>query len=281
MNKLECYDNDFFLERFENNFLCFFILQNSDYQSNYLIFESMDVLTLFEDFKDDAQDISPKIIVIKKYDDFIKIFEILKENNKLSFLFSENESDIVLDELKKLLEIKVDQTGKFLFRFYDNYIFDFTMKTIINNRKILNLGRYISEWYWNDLHGDIFYIVQLNLLNSLKSLFLSEDEFKKINDLVYPFHLIPKFKDYAEYAQFETNNKDDFDWYHEVMRRIDLAKKRNLYHKRDVDLYAILSFGLGDDIFNEGPMNEALDKVLVEGVFLEQSLNEINLSKLG
>lgn len=280
MNKLDSFHEDYFIDKFKNNFLCFFIIQNADYQLNSLIFHSMDTLNLFEDFKDDAHDISPKIIIIKNHNDFIDVLNFLNKNKRVSFLFSQHEADLVLDELKKLLEIKVNQFGKFLFRFYDNYVFDFTLRTISENGRNLNLGRYISEWYWSDLKCDIFYISQLDFSNSLQPLVLSKEEFNKVNELIYPFNLIPKFKDYEEYAQFETNNIDDFDWYSEVVNRIDLAKKRNLSHKKDIELYAILSFGLGESVFDKHPLDKALAKTIEENILLEEALEEVKLEQL-
>lgn len=280
MNKFDYIDYSKFSEKFENDFFCFFIVQNQDFDLNIGIFNSIEYIDLFEDFKDSAQEISPKICIVDNFEDFKKILEYLKERNRVSFVFSDHDQHVIVDELKKILEIKVRNLGKFLFRFYDNYVLDYTFKVIEKNGRKINLGKYISEWYWCSLEGEFFSIYENNLDVILRPLVISELDFKKINNYIYPFSIIPKLKDYAEYADFKTKNITDFDWYSEVSKRIERAIERGLEDKKDIELYAILSFGIGDGIFDKSPLNLALKRTLLEKISLESAINEVELSKL-
>lgn len=278
MNRLNYINYDLFKEKFDEDFLCFFIVQNYDFNLNNQIFDSTENIILFEDFKESAHEISPKICVVSNFEDFVLIFEVLKEINRLSFVFSDQDQYVVFDEFKKILEIRVKNLGKFLFRFYDNYVLDYTFKVIESNERKINLGKFLSEWYWSDLEGNIFFIQGDDLDSVLKPLSISELDFKKINNYVYPFSLIPKFKDYSEYADFKTNNNNDYDWYSEVVKRIELAKERGFLDKKDIELYAILSFGLGDGVFDRSPLDLALKRAISDKISLESSLNEVKLS---
>lgn len=283
MNKLELVNiSDYFYPFFQeerDNF--YFIIPNNIYKDELDNLKNFDFRKIFEDFNMETQEISPILIHVGDFEGFLMVYNLLIKKNCLNLIQSDYDFDVVFDEIKNKLDLKITGLGNYLFRFYDNYIFDFTNLVIDEKRQFNLLGRYIKSWYWNDLNTNVKYIEKKEIVYmDLEKFKLNEIEFNKINELIYPFSLKLKFEEYKEFGNLQVNLKTDKDWYEEIVHRLEKARIRGLSRQDDVKLYALLSFGLGDEIFDGNPFNKALEKVLVNNRTLENALNEINLNEL-